>query len=85
MRTVEQRTWSIHSTADFGRAIADIRALHGLTQQELAAQTATPRAYLAKLEAGLTIRMIERVLRLLRRMGAEVTVSVTRPGGNGEG
>lgn len=78
MRTSEQRTWRIRSTRDFGRAIADIRSIRGLTQQQLADGTTTPRAYLAKLEAGLTIGMIERVLRLLRRMGAEVTVSLNR-------
>lgn len=83
MSTSSQRRWRIQSTADFGRAIADIRALRGLTQQQLADSTSTSRAYLAKLETGLTGLMLERVLRLLRRLGAEVTVSVQDADGDG--
>jgi predicted transcriptional regulator len=51
-----------------------------LTQQELARQTQVPRTYLAKLEAGLiTVTLLERVLRVLRRLGAEVTVTYRPP------
>jgi acetolactate synthase regulatory subunit len=35
-----------------------------------------PRTYLARIEAGMTVAMIERILRILRRLGAEVTVSM---------
>ncbi|MDQ1501561.1 MAG: hypothetical protein QOI86_4901 [Actinomycetota bacterium] len=34
------------------------------------------RAYLAKLEAGASVRFLERALRALRRLGATVTVVV---------
>ena len=70
------RTWTIRSGADLGRAIADVRALHGLTQEALAEQAAISRTYLARIETGMTVAMIERVLRILRRLGAEVTVSM---------
>jgi predicted transcriptional regulator len=53
-----------------------VRRIRGLTQHGLAEQTAIPRTYLAKLEAGLTVTMVDRVLHVLRRMGAEVTVSL---------
>ncbi|MGH3008970.1 MAG: helix-turn-helix domain-containing protein [Gaiellaceae bacterium] len=75
MRTSRQ-TWIIRSSSDFGRTIADLRALRGITQSDLAAQSGLPREYLARLERGLTVTMLERMLRLLRRLGAEVTVSI---------
>jgi transcriptional regulator with XRE-family HTH domain len=75
MATKEQR-WVIRSGADFGRAIAGLRAEEGLTQSELAARSGVSRNYLAELERGTTGLMLERVLRLLRRLGAEVTVTL---------
>ena len=77
--TVNQHRWTIKSAEDLGRAIAGLRAQHGLTQAELAKQGGVSRNYLAQLETGLTVVMVERVLRLLRRLGAEVTVSAPGP------
>lgn len=77
--TSNQRRWTIKSAEDLGRAIAGLRTQHGLTQAELAKQGGVSRNYLAQLETGLTVAMLERVLRLLRRLGAEVTVSAPRP------
>ena len=71
-----RRTWLISSAADFGRTIADLRSLRGLTQAELAEQNGLTRNYVARLEAGLSVVMVDRVLRLLRRLGAEVTVAL---------
>jgi transcriptional regulator with XRE-family HTH domain len=80
MATNEQQ-WVIRSAADFGRAIAGLRAGQGLTQSELAARSGVSRNYLAQLERGATALILDRVLRLLRRLGAEVTVTHTdRPG-----
>ena len=70
------RTWTIRSGADFGRAIADVRTIRGLTQEALAERSGTPRTYLARIETGMTVAMIDRILRILRRMGAEVAVSL---------
>lgn len=75
MTTRREREWAIRSAKDFGRAIAAIRVERGLTQAELAAQTGVSRHYLAQLERGVTALMLERLLRLLRRLGAEVTVT----------
>lgn len=74
MATSEQR-WIIRSAADFGRAIAGLRAEQELTQSELAARSGVSRHYLAQLERGVTGLMLERVLRLLRRLDAEVAVT----------
>jgi transcriptional regulator with XRE-family HTH domain len=76
MTTSKQR-WVIRSGADFGRAVAGLRTEQGLTQSELAERTGMSRHYLAQLERGVTALMLERVLRLLRRLGAEVTVTRT--------
>jgi transcriptional regulator with XRE-family HTH domain len=71
-----RRTWEIRSGADLGRAIADIRHTNGMTQAELAAQTSLSRDYLAQIEAGRSGSLIEKMLRVLRRLGATVTVTV---------
>lgn len=70
------RTWVIRDVPDLGRAVADIRRLRGWTQEALAANAGIERTYLAKLEAGASVRFLERALRALRRLGATVTVVV---------
>jgi HTH-type transcriptional regulator/antitoxin HipB len=76
---IPARTWAIRSATDVGRTIADLRVQQGLTQDALAKQSGISRNYLARLESGLTVTMLDRVLRLLHRLGAEVTVSVRLP------
>jgi transcriptional regulator with XRE-family HTH domain len=68
--------WTIRSTADIGRAIAGARSARGLTQQQLAEEAGVDRSYLARLEAGASKLALERTLRLLRRLGATVTVTL---------
>lgn len=68
--------WTIRSPADLGRAIAGARSARGMTQQELADEAAVDRSYLARLEAGAAKLALERTLRLLRRLGATVTVTL---------
>ena len=68
--------WNIRSGEDLGRAIADVRASRGLTQSDLATQAGLSRAYLAKIEAGRSVSLLEHELRLLRRLGATVTITV---------
>ena len=78
-RTRTPKRWAIRSAKDLGRTIADLRVERGLTQDVLAKQSGISRNYLARLEMGLTVTMLDRVLRLLHRLGAEVTVSVRNP------
>lgn len=75
-----QRTWTVRSSADLGRAIAGVRAERQLTQADLAEQTEINRSYIAELECGASTLAVERALRLLRWMGA--TVTVTAPEGH---
>jgi len=70
-----QRTWDIRSGADFGRAISEIRHEQSLTQYELAERAALSRDYVAQIEAGRSVSLLEKTLRLLRRLGARVTIS----------
>lgn len=75
--------WVIRSPADLGRAIAGVRAERGVTQEQLAEETGIDRSYLARLEAGATTLVVERALRVLRRMGATVTVTLSDDDGPG--
>lgn len=73
------RQWTIRSPGDLGRAIAGVRAERGLTQAQLAKEADVDRSYLARLEASATALVLERSLRVLRRMGATVTVNIHDP------
>lgn len=53
-----------------------MRAARGLTQQELARDAGVERTYLARLEAGATVLLLDRALRILRRLGATVTITL---------
>jgi HTH-type transcriptional regulator / antitoxin HipB len=70
----EQR-WVVRSSADLGRAISDIRHRRGLTQAELAREAGIGRSALSKLESGKSNRVLDHFLRLLRRLGATITVT----------
>jgi transcriptional regulator with XRE-family HTH domain len=79
MRTKELDSsprWIVRSAEDFGRAVAGVRAERHLTQEALAAETGIARSYIARLESGMATLVLERLLRMLRRMGATVTVSL---------
>lgn len=69
------RTWTVRSAADLGAAIAEIRRGQGMTQEELARQGGLSRTWLAKLETGHSTPVLEHLLRLLRRLGASVTIT----------
>ena len=66
----------VRNGADLGIAIAEARKARALTQEELASLSGVNRSYLAKLETGLTVTLLERALRVLRRLGAEVIVEL---------
>lgn len=68
--------WVIRSGADLGRVVADIRIRQGLTQGQLATHVGLSRAYLAQIESGRSVRLLEHILRALRRMGATVTITL---------
>jgi transcriptional regulator with XRE-family HTH domain len=66
--------WLVRSGRDLGTAVAELRQARGLTQEQLARQLGIDRTYLARLENGLSVQLLERALLLLRRLGAEVVI-----------
>jgi transcriptional regulator with XRE-family HTH domain len=75
-------TWRVRTPDDLGRAISGARRERGLSQDELAEELGFRRSYLSELETGgeATIAL-ERSLRALRRLGAELTVTLPRAHG----
>lgn len=69
-----RQRWMVRSGSDLGAAIGEIRTARGLTQAELAEQLAVSRTWLAKLERGRSTQMVDLLVRLLRGMGATITV-----------
>ncbi|MBX3314059.1 MAG: helix-turn-helix transcriptional regulator [Actinobacteria bacterium] len=69
-------TWTVRRGDDLGRAIAGVRAARSMTQAEVAELTGIDRTYLARLENGATVTQLERTLRILRRLGATVTIEL---------
>ncbi|MFN8074124.1 MAG: helix-turn-helix domain-containing protein [Kineosporiaceae bacterium] len=74
-----ERTWVVRAGDDLGAAVAEIRRVRGLTQQELADRSGLSRHWLAKLENGRSAVVLDHLLRLLRRMGATVVVTFDEP------
>lgn len=71
------RTWVVRTPEDLGRTIAGVRAERGLTQADLAGELSIDRSYLAGIESGSgTTLALERTLMALRRLGAQVTVTI---------
>jgi transcriptional regulator with XRE-family HTH domain len=79
-----QREWTIRGGADIGRTIADIRAASSMTQQELAETAGVSRDYIAQIESGRSSRILDHMVRILRRLGATVTVTFDVPDGDAE-
>jgi transcriptional regulator with XRE-family HTH domain len=71
----EEHQWRLRTSSDLGRTIAEIRRLNNWTQEDLANNAGVERTYLAKLEAGQSVQLIERALRTLNILGATVTVT----------
>jgi HTH-type transcriptional regulator/antitoxin HipB len=66
----------IRRPEDLGLAVSEARRAVGLTQAQLADQSGIERTYLAKLEAGLSTLLLDRSVRLLRRLGARLIVEL---------
>ena len=78
MRRVE-----IRRSEDLGLAVSEARRAAGLTQAQLAEQSGVERTYLAKLEAGLSTLLLDRTLRLLRRLGVALVAELPDDAGAG--
>lgn len=67
-------TFQIRSGADLGRVVAQVRSDAGLTQAQLGDLVGLEATYISKMESGRTVSLLEHELRILRRLGARVTV-----------
>ncbi len=65
----------IRSGADLGRAIRSIRTARRLSQADAAEVAGIDPTYLSKIETGRTVTLLEHELRILRRLGARISVS----------
>lgn len=73
------RTWTVRTPVDLARTVADIRIAQQRTQADVAADAGLTREYVAKIESGRTSPLLDHLLRLLRRLGATVTVTFDVP------
>jgi transcriptional regulator with XRE-family HTH domain len=73
--------WRVRSAADLGRALAGARRRRGLTQEGLARELGIDRSYLSELESGSSALVLQRTLQALRRLGADVTVTMRNSDG----
>ena len=73
----------IRTPRDLGLAIAEARQVCQLTQAQVAQSAGLDRTYLAKMEAGLTTLYVNRLLRVLSRLGAQLTVTLPPVAGGG--
>lgn len=79
-----KNTSEVRSPADLGRVVRTLRLRSGMTQEQLAQVAGISREYIAKIESGRSSSVLEHELRILRRMGAKLTVTFNdaeTPGG----
>lgn len=80
----DARSWVVLGSDDLGAVLREARATAGWTQQELADAAGVHRSYLSDLEQGRTSQQVRRLLRLLRTLRLDVTVSTRDTGGRTE-
>ena len=78
------QSWVVLGPDDLGAVLREARAAGGWTQQELADAAGVHRSYLSDLEQGRTSQQVHRLLRLLRTLKLDVTVSTRDTGGRTE-
>ncbi|MCW5774098.1 MAG: helix-turn-helix transcriptional regulator [Rhodospirillaceae bacterium] len=72
----------VASALDFGHEIRRLRRAAGMTQRELAAAAGVGERFIVELESGKPRCELDRALRVLRMLGAGVTIvprSITPP------
>lgn len=68
--------FEIRRGADLGTAVAELRRRLDLTQQEAGRRAGIDPNYLAKIEAGRTVTLLEHQLRIVRRLGGRIVVEL---------
>jgi transcriptional regulator with XRE-family HTH domain len=70
---------NIRTGIDVGRAIGELRRKLKLSQSELSELVGLDAKYISKIESGRTVTLLEHELRILRRLGATITVEMPDP------
>jgi transcriptional regulator with XRE-family HTH domain len=68
-------TYTVRTGRDLSGAVREARIGSGLTQEQLAEMAGLDRSYLAKMESGLSVLLLDRIMRTLRLLGASVVVT----------
>lgn len=69
----------IRSGSDLGKALNEARRASGLTQTQFAEQMGFDQSYLARLERGHSVQLLDRVVLALRTLSADITVAIPDP------
>ena len=69
-------TWVVRDPSVLGEVIRAARDANGMTQADLADAAGLHRSYLSNLERGVSTDQTERLFRVLRRLGLEITIEV---------
>ena len=77
-------TYQVRSAEDLGAVIADRRRAQQLSQGELAQTADISRNYLAQIETGRSSSVTRHAFRLLRRLGATITISFNDTSGSSD-
>ncbi len=64
--------WRAATPTELGVALARIRRLHGLRQEDLAERAGLRREYVSKMEAGLATEQMRSLFAVLRALGYEI-------------
>jgi transcriptional regulator with XRE-family HTH domain len=67
--------YEVRQPADLGAAVAEFRALRGMTQAQLAEAVDVNRTYLSNLERGDVPAYVERLLQLVSALGLTLTIA----------
>ncbi len=72
---VSHITAQVRRGEDIGRALGNFRRLTGVTQAEFGERVGITRSRVAQIEAGLSTPLLETELKMLRMLGATVTIT----------
>ncbi|MDR0626921.1 MAG: helix-turn-helix domain-containing protein [Bifidobacteriaceae bacterium] len=73
---LDNHEWAVvRSGGDLGKFLSRLRVKRGWTQEGLARRLGIPRRYLHELESGKDVLAYTRLFRLLRLLGAELTLT----------
>ena len=77
-------SYQIRSAEDLGAVIADRRRTQRLSQADLSRTADISRNYLSQIETGRSSSVTRHAFRLLRRLGATITISFKDDNGDGQ-